>query len=100
MKRKEAGPGHRCVRLGRPFHQAGARPRRCQGAARKDLSEAAIDGKVDVLIDIVGGQILRDALTLVCPRGRTALLGHTDGRELTLDLADFSSPTSPSCRSI
>ncbi|MFI7388134.1 zinc-binding alcohol dehydrogenase family protein [Streptomyces sp. NPDC049813] len=54
-----------------------------------DLSEEAIGGKADVLIDTVGGQILRDALTLVRPRGRAALLGYTAGRELTLDLADF-----------
>lgn len=55
----------------------------------KDLSEDTIGGKVDVLIDTVGGRILRDALTLVRPRGRAALLGYTAGRELTLDLADF-----------
>ncbi|MCG7204775.1 zinc-binding dehydrogenase [Streptomyces arenae] len=55
-----------------------------------DLSEEAIGGKADVLIDTVGGQILRNALTLVRPRGRAALLGYTAGRELTLDLADFS----------
>ncbi|MYW70187.1 zinc-binding dehydrogenase [Streptomyces sp. SID8379] len=54
-----------------------------------DLSEEAVGGKADVLIDTVGGGILRDALTLVRPRGRAALLGYTGGRELTLDLADF-----------
>ncbi|MGW6054395.1 quinone oxidoreductase family protein [Streptomyces sp. NPDC055189] len=54
-----------------------------------DLSDEAIGGKVDVLIDSVGGQILRNALTLVRPRGRAALLGYTAGRELNLDLADF-----------
>ncbi|POX42840.1 alcohol dehydrogenase [Streptomyces sp. Ru73] len=54
-----------------------------------DLSEETLGGKVDVLIDTVGGQILRNALTLVRPRGRAALLGYTAGRELTLDLADF-----------
>ncbi len=54
-----------------------------------DLSEEAIGGKADVLIDTVGGSILRHALTLVRPRGRAALLGYTAGRELTLDLADF-----------
>lgn len=54
-----------------------------------DLSEEAIGGKVDVLIDTVGGTILRDALGLVRPRGRAALVGYTAGRELTLDLADF-----------
>ncbi|MEU2546919.1 zinc-binding alcohol dehydrogenase family protein [Streptomyces roseolus] len=63
------------------------------GAARallaSDLSEEAIGGKVDVLIDTVGGKILRNALALVRPRGRAALLGYTAGRELVLDLADF-----------
>ncbi len=54
-----------------------------------DLSEEAIGGKADVLIDTVGGQVLRSALALVRPRGRAALLGYTAGRELTLDLADF-----------
>lgn len=54
-----------------------------------DLSEEAIGGKVDVLIDTVGGTILRDALGLVRPRGRAALVGYTADRELTLDLADF-----------
>ncbi|MFJ9083917.1 zinc-binding alcohol dehydrogenase family protein [Streptomyces sp. NPDC102384] len=54
-----------------------------------DLSEEAIGGKVDVLIDTVGGEILRNALTLVRGRGRAALLGYTAGRELKLDLADF-----------
>ncbi|MGW5783820.1 zinc-binding dehydrogenase [Streptomyces sp. NPDC003757] len=53
-----------------------------------DLSEEAIGGKVDVLIDTVGGTVLRDALALGRPRGRAALLGCTAGRELTLDLAD------------
>ncbi|MFJ7945057.1 zinc-binding alcohol dehydrogenase family protein [Streptomyces sp. NPDC096354] len=54
-----------------------------------DLSEEAISGRVDVLIDTVGGRILRDALALVRPRGRAALVGYTAGRELVLDLADF-----------
>ncbi|MFE1951966.1 zinc-binding alcohol dehydrogenase family protein [Streptomyces sp. NPDC059524] len=54
-----------------------------------ELTEEAIGGKVDALIDTVGGRILRDALTLVRPRGRAALLGYTAGRELALDLADF-----------
>ncbi|WP_223736581.1 zinc-binding dehydrogenase, partial [Streptomyces purpurogeneiscleroticus] len=54
-----------------------------------DLTEETLGGKVDVLIDTVGGTILRTALTLVRPRGRAALLGYTAGRELTLDLADF-----------
>ena len=54
-----------------------------------DLSEESVGGKVDVLIDTVGGTILRNALALVRPRGRAALVGYTAGRELTLDLADF-----------
>ncbi|MEU6104130.1 quinone oxidoreductase family protein [Streptomyces flaveolus] len=64
-------------------------PAAAKGLLASDLSEDAIGGKVDVLIDTVGGQILRNALTLVRPRGRAALLGYTAGRELTLDLADF-----------
>ncbi|MEV1023223.1 zinc-binding alcohol dehydrogenase family protein [Streptomyces sp. NPDC050264] len=54
-----------------------------------DLSAETIGGTVDVLIDTVGGTILRDALALVRPRGRAALLGYTAGRELTVDLAEF-----------
>ncbi|NEB61019.1 zinc-binding alcohol dehydrogenase family protein [Streptomyces diastaticus] len=74
--------------VGRP-----AKLRHVPGVARTllaaDLSEEAIGGKADVLIDTVGGQVLRSALALVRPRGRAALLGYTAGRELTLDLADF-----------
>ncbi|MFJ9175899.1 zinc-binding dehydrogenase [Streptomyces sp. NPDC102360] len=54
-----------------------------------DLSKETVGGTVDVLIDTVGGAVLRDALALVRPRGRAALIGYTAGRELTLDLADF-----------
>ncbi|MGW6402590.1 quinone oxidoreductase family protein [Streptomyces sp. NPDC055134] len=54
-----------------------------------ELSEEAIGGKADVLIDTVGGNVLRAALDLVRPRGRAALVGYTAGRELTVDLADF-----------
>jgi NADPH2:quinone reductase len=48
-----------------------------------------VGGPVDVVIDTVGGPVLRDALPLVRPRGRVALIGYTAGRELTVDLADF-----------
>ncbi|MDW6064478.1 zinc-binding dehydrogenase [Streptomyces sp. FXJ1.4098] len=44
---------------------------------------------MDVLIDTVGGPVLRDALPLVRPRGRVALVGYTAGRDFTVDLADF-----------
>ncbi|MBO1330245.1 zinc-binding alcohol dehydrogenase family protein [Streptomyces sp. VRA16 Mangrove soil] len=54
-----------------------------------DLDEARGGAPVDVLIDTVGGRVLRDALTLVRSGGRAALLGYTAGRELTVDLADF-----------
>ncbi|WP_353946316.1 zinc-binding alcohol dehydrogenase family protein [Streptomyces sp. HUAS MG91] len=54
-----------------------------------DLSEERIGGPVDVLVDTVGGPVLRSALSLVRPRGRAALVGYTAGRELVLDLADF-----------
>ncbi|MFC8358689.1 zinc-binding alcohol dehydrogenase family protein [Streptomyces griseorubiginosus] len=74
--------------VGRPAKLAHV-PGVAKALLASDLSEEAIGGKVDVLIDTVGGQILRDALTLVRPRGRAALLGYTAGRELTLDLADF-----------
>lgn len=45
--------------------------------------------QVDVLIDTVGGALLRDALRLVRPRGRAVLVGYTAGREFAVDLADF-----------
>ncbi|MER5935825.1 zinc-binding alcohol dehydrogenase family protein [Streptomyces sp. NPDC001928] len=54
-----------------------------------DLSEEAVGGLVDVVIDTVGGPVLRDALPLVRPRGRVGLVGYTAGREFTVDLADF-----------
>ncbi|MDH6546282.1 zinc-binding dehydrogenase [Streptomyces sp. SAI-041] len=88
MSRPASGPRGRHGRGRRRC----ASPRRCVAKAllASDLSEEAIGGKVDVLIDTVGGQILRNALTLVRPRGRAAVLGYTAGRELTLDLADVS----------
>ncbi|MGV9850763.1 quinone oxidoreductase family protein [Streptomyces sp. NPDC003442] len=54
-----------------------------------DLSADAIGGPVDVVVDTVGGPVLRDSLPLVRPRGRVALVGYTAGREFTVDLADF-----------
>lgn len=54
-----------------------------------DLSAESVGGPVDVLIDTVGGPVLRDALPLIRPRGRAALVGYTAGREFTVDLADF-----------
>ncbi|MFG3025500.1 zinc-binding alcohol dehydrogenase family protein [Streptomyces sp. NPDC048254] len=54
-----------------------------------ELSPESAGGQVDVLIDTVGGPVLRDALPLVRPRGRAALVGYTAGREFTVDLADF-----------
>ncbi|NEB76697.1 zinc-binding alcohol dehydrogenase family protein [Streptomyces sp. SID14478] len=64
-------------------------PAAAQAFVAGRLSEEAIGGKADVLIDTVGGAVLREALTLVRPGGRAALVGYTAGRELTLDLADF-----------
>ncbi|MGP3945871.1 quinone oxidoreductase family protein [Streptomyces sp. 6N106] len=54
-----------------------------------DLCADAVGGPVDVVIDTVGGPVLRDSLPLVRPRGRVALVGYTAGREFTVDLADF-----------
>ncbi|MEU6141677.1 zinc-binding alcohol dehydrogenase family protein [Streptomyces sp. NPDC047081] len=54
-----------------------------------ELTAEAIGGPVDVVVDTVGGPVLKSALGLVRPRGRVALVGYTAGRELTVDLADF-----------
>ena len=54
-----------------------------------ELSAEAVGGPVDAVVDTVGGPVLRDALGLVRPRGRVALVGYTAGREFSVDLADF-----------
>ncbi|MFJ9582723.1 quinone oxidoreductase family protein [Streptomyces acidicola] len=54
-----------------------------------ELSPDAVGGPVDAIVDTVGGPVLRDALALVRPRGRAALVGYTAGREFNVDLADF-----------
>ncbi|MGW2257471.1 quinone oxidoreductase family protein [Streptomyces sp. NPDC001780] len=54
-----------------------------------ELSPEAVGGPVDAIVDTVGGPVLRDALALVRPRGRAALVGYTAGREFSVDLADF-----------
>jgi NADPH2:quinone reductase len=54
-----------------------------------ELSTEAVGGQVDAVVDTVGGPVLRDALPLVRPRGRVALVGYTAGREFSVDLADF-----------
>ncbi|MFF4509307.1 zinc-binding alcohol dehydrogenase family protein [Streptomyces sp. NPDC001401] len=54
-----------------------------------EMSTGAVGGPVDAIIDTVGGPVLRDALPLVRPRGRVALVGYTAGREFSVDLADF-----------
>lgn len=46
-------------------------------------------GRFDVLVDTVGGPVLRDALGLVRRGGRAALVGYTAGRDFAVDLADF-----------
>ncbi|TPQ21527.1 quinone oxidoreductase family protein [Streptomyces sporangiiformans] len=54
-----------------------------------EMSPEAVAGQIDAVVDTVGGPVLRDALGLVRPRGRVALVGYTAGREFTVDLADF-----------
>ncbi|TLS48023.1 zinc-binding alcohol dehydrogenase family protein [Streptomyces montanus] len=54
-----------------------------------EMSPEAVGGQIDAVVDTVGGSVLRDALGLVRPRGRVALVGYTAGREFTVDLADF-----------
>ncbi|MFD0689192.1 quinone oxidoreductase family protein [Actinomadura fibrosa] len=55
----------------------------------RDLSEQAVGGRVDALVDTVGGPVLTAALALVRPGGRAALVGYSAGRELTVDLAEW-----------
>jgi NADPH2:quinone reductase len=74
--------------VGRPS-KLGHVPAPAKPVPAADLSPETAGGQVDVLIDTVGGPVLRDALDLVRPRGRAALVGYTAGRDFTVDLADF-----------
>ncbi|MGW1780848.1 quinone oxidoreductase family protein [Streptomyces sp. NPDC002143] len=74
--------------VGRPAKLAHVPPP-AKAVSAAELSPEAVGGPIDVLIDTVGGPVLRDALRLVRPRGRAALVGYTAGREFTVDLADF-----------
>ncbi|MER5515395.1 zinc-binding alcohol dehydrogenase family protein [Streptomyces sp. NPDC002763] len=74
--------------VGRPA-KLGHVPAPAKPVLASELSPESAGGQVDVLIDTVGGPVLRDALPLVRPRGRAALVGYTAGREFTVDLADF-----------
>ncbi|MFF5303674.1 zinc-binding alcohol dehydrogenase family protein [Streptomyces sp. NPDC013161] len=74
--------------VGRPTKLAHV-PAPAKSVLASDLSVESVGGPVDVVVDTVGGPVLRDALPLVRPRGRVALVGYTAGRELTVDLADF-----------
>jgi len=56
------------------------------GVVADELTTEAVGGPVDVLVDTVGGEVLRRGLALVRPGGRTALVGYTAGRQLPLDL--------------
>ncbi|MER5434157.1 zinc-binding alcohol dehydrogenase family protein [Streptomyces sp. NPDC002588] len=64
-------------------------PAAAKAVLAAELSAEAVGGPVDAVIDTVGGPVLRDALGLVRPRGRVALVGYTAGREFSVDLADF-----------
>ncbi|MEV1064858.1 zinc-binding alcohol dehydrogenase family protein [Streptomyces sp. NPDC050263] len=74
--------------VGRPAKLAHV-PSPAKAVLAAELSPETVGGPIDVLIDTVGGPVLRDALRLVRPRGRAALVGYTAGREFTVDLADF-----------
>ena len=74
--------------VGRPAKLAHV-PAPAKSLLASDLSAEAVGGPVDVVIDTVGGPVLRAALPLVRPRGRVALVGYIAGREFTVDLADF-----------
>ncbi|WP_405927121.1 zinc-binding alcohol dehydrogenase family protein [Streptomyces sp. NBC_00035] len=64
-------------------------PSAAKALLAEDLSAESVGGPIDVLIDTVGGPVLRAGLPLVRPRGRAALVGYTAGREFGVDLADF-----------
>ncbi|MEU9289999.1 zinc-binding alcohol dehydrogenase family protein [Streptomyces sp. NPDC048275] len=74
--------------VGRPAKLAHV-PAPAKPVLAAEMSVESVGGQVDVLIDTVGGPVLRDALPLVRPRGRAALVGYTAGREFGVDLADF-----------
>lgn len=74
--------------VGRPAKLAHV-PAPAKPVLASELSADSVGGPVDVLIDTVGGPVLRDSLPLVRPRGRAALVGYTAGREFGVDLADF-----------
>ncbi|WP_329263965.1 zinc-binding alcohol dehydrogenase family protein [Streptomyces sp. NBC_01478] len=74
--------------VGRPAKLAHV-PAPAKSLLASELSLESVGGPVDVVIDTVGGPLLRDALPLVRPRGRVALVGYTAGRDFTVDLADF-----------
>ncbi|MDH6626199.1 NADPH2:quinone reductase [Streptomyces sp. LBL] len=74
--------------VGRPG-KLGHVPAPAKPVLATELSVESVGGQVDVLVDTVGGPVLRDALPLVRPRGRAALVGYTAGREFGVDLADF-----------
>ncbi|GAA4627878.1 NADPH:quinone oxidoreductase family protein [Actinoallomurus vinaceus] len=74
--------------VGRPAKLAHV-PAGAKAILAADLSEEALGGAVDALVDTVGGPVLAAALPLVRPGGRAALVGYSAGREFTVDLADF-----------
>lgn len=74
--------------VGRPS-KLGHVPAPAKPVLASELSAESVGGTVDVLIDTVGGPVLRAALRLVRPRGRAALVGYTAGREFGVDLGDF-----------
>ena len=74
--------------VGRPAKLAHV-PAPAKPVLASELSAESVGGPIDVLVDTVGGPVLRDALPLVRPRGRAALVGYTAGREFGVDLGDF-----------
>jgi NADPH:quinone reductase-like Zn-dependent oxidoreductase len=74
--------------VGRPAKLAHV-PAPAKPVLASELSAESVGGPIDALVDTVGGPVLRDALPLVRPRGRAALVGYTAGREFGVDLGDF-----------
>jgi NADPH:quinone reductase-like Zn-dependent oxidoreductase len=74
--------------VGRPAKLAHV-PAPGKAVLASELTEETAGGRLDAVIDTVGGAVLSTALGLVRGRGRVALVGYTAGRDLRVDLADF-----------
>jgi NADPH:quinone reductase len=80
--RKKPRPGSAIMRSGLSLVAGGA-------DIPKALREATNGRGADVVLDCVGGVMLRPALDCLAPKGRLAEMSVTGAREVTFNLADF-----------